>query len=85
MVRLGTSGWGFVLVTAGTVLSWALIIFGVMVVVRYLTGGRDRRREVRPIPDELLAERFARGEIDEPEYRQRLDALHGGPGPLLKP
>ena len=81
----GTSGWGFALMTVGTVLSWALIIFGVIVVVRHLTAGSDRRRKVRPTPDELLAERFARGEIDEPEYHQRLDALHGGPGRLLKP
>jgi len=81
----GMGGWGFVLMTVGTVLSWALIIFGVIVVVRYLTAGGDRRREVRATPDELLAERFARGEIDEQEYRQRLDALHSRPGPLLKP
>jgi hypothetical protein len=35
----GTSGWGFALMTVGTVLSWALIIFGVIVVVRHLTAG----------------------------------------------
>lgn len=27
--------------------------------------------------DEVLAERFARGEIDEEEYRRRRDVLHG--------
>ena len=32
--------------------------------------GRGGRR-----PDEILAERFARGEIDATEYRSRLDAL----------
>jgi putative membrane protein len=73
----GMSGWGFVLMTVGTVLSWVLIIFGVIVVVRYLTAEGDRRREVRPTPDELLAERFARGEIDEDEYRRRLATLTG--------
>ncbi|MGW0230647.1 SHOCT domain-containing protein [Actinopolymorpha singaporensis] len=30
----------------------------------------------RPTPDDVLAERFARGEIDEDEYRHRLDVLH---------
>ncbi|GAA2759091.1 SHOCT domain-containing protein [Actinopolymorpha rutila] len=30
----------------------------------------------RPTPDDVLAERFARGEIDEDEYRRRLDVLH---------
>jgi len=34
---------------------------------------------------ELLAERFARGEIDEQDYQRRLDTLHGKPGPLVKP
>ena len=34
-------------------------------------GTPARRREA----EEILAERFARGEIDEPEYRSRLEAL----------
>ncbi|WP_037972432.1 SHOCT domain-containing protein [Streptomyces sp. NRRL WC-3742] len=35
-----------------------------------------------PAPEQVLAERFARGEIDEEEYRRRLDVLRsaGGPG-----
>ena len=32
----------------------------------------------RPVAEQALAERFARGDIDEPEYRQRLDVLRGG-------
>jgi putative membrane protein len=31
-------------------------------------------------PEQLLAERFARGEIDESEYRARLDVLAGTAG-----
>jgi putative membrane protein len=31
----------------------------------------------RPAPEQLLAERFARGEIDEEEYRRRLARLTG--------
>ncbi|MFF1799308.1 hypothetical protein ACFVXQ_34735, partial [Kitasatospora sp. NPDC058263] len=40
------------------------------------------RRAVSPTADKLLAERFARGEIDTEEYRHRLDVLRdaGGPG-----
>ena len=30
-----------------------------------------------PAPERLLAERFARGEIDEEEYRRRLAVLRG--------
>ena len=35
----------------------------------------NRTAGMRPTPEELLAERFARGEIDEQEYRTRLDTL----------
>ncbi|HET6503526.1 MAG TPA: SHOCT domain-containing protein [Amycolatopsis sp.] len=36
----------------------------------------------RPTPEQLLAERFARGEIDEEEYRHALDILrHHSPAP----
>ena len=33
----------------------------------------------RATPQELLAERFARGEIEADDYRQRLDALNHRP------
>ncbi|MFJ9952386.1 SHOCT domain-containing protein [Kitasatospora sp. NPDC091207] len=38
-------------------------------------------RAVSPTAEHLLAERFARGEIDAEEYRQRLDVLRGANGP----
>ena len=75
----GMSGWGFALMTLGTVLFWALIVLAVIAVVRYLLTGGDRRLEERPTPEELLAERFARGEIDEQDYHRRLNVLHSGP------
>ncbi|MFD2079007.1 putative membrane protein [Actinopolymorpha cephalotaxi] len=34
------------------------------------------RATMQPTPDDVLAERFARGEIDEDDYRHRLDVLH---------
>ena len=81
----GMSGWGFALMGVGTVLFWTLIVLGVIAVVRYLLSGGDRRPAARPTPEALLAERFARGEIDEEDYRRRLDALHSRPGPLITP
>jgi putative membrane protein len=71
------SGWGFALMSVGTALFWILILLGVIAVVRYLLTGGDRSGRPRLTPEELLAERFARGEIDEQEYHRRLDALHG--------
>jgi putative membrane protein len=37
----------------------------------------DRSTTSRSTPEQMLAERFARGEIDEQEYHQRLDTLGG--------
>jgi putative membrane protein len=75
----GMGGWGFALMAVGTVLFWTLVVLGVIAVVRYLVRGSDRVPEARPTPEELLAERFAGGEIDEQDYRRRLDVLHGRP------
>jgi hypothetical protein len=42
--------------------------------------GRADRPGPPPTPDRLLAGRFARGEIDEEEYRRRLDAMRAADG-----
>jgi putative membrane protein len=81
----GISGWAFAIMSVGMVLFWTLIVLGVIAVARYLLTGRDRPPAAPPTPEQLLAERFARGEIDEQEYHQRLTALHGRPDPLVKP
>ena len=72
----GISGWGMALMMIGNVLFWAVIILGGVALVRYLMGDRSTvATDARPTPEQLLAERFARGEIDEQEYRRRLDTL----------
>ena len=60
----GDSG-AFALMSISTLLFWGLVIVAIAVVVRYLAVAR------RQTADEVLAERLARGEIDEPEYRSR--------------
>ncbi|MEV6165671.1 SHOCT domain-containing protein [Streptomyces sp. NPDC052052] len=80
----GWGGWFFM--TMFMVLFWALVIAGIVALVRYLsTSHHDRRPGQSPSSGEprwgssraedLLAERFARGEIDEDEYRRRLALL----------
>ena len=71
----------------GNVLFWVVIIIGLIALIRYLGRGDRTTSEttLRRTPEELLAERFARGEIDEPEYRQRLDTLRQGPRPYVQP
>ena len=74
------NGWGYVLMGVGMLLFWGLLIAGAVAVFRQ----PDRRDRVAGgmVPahrtaQQLLAERFARGEIDETEFTGRLAALHG--------
>ena len=70
------NGWGgWVLMCVVMVLFWAAVITAIVLTIRYLVGsggasGGSPRYEPPP-PEDVLAGRFARGEIDEDEYRQR--------------
>jgi putative membrane protein len=83
----GMSGWGMVLMSLSGLLLWGLIIAGIVVAVRY-TGGAGLRGEPvvhGPTPQQLLADRFARGDIDEEQYTRNLSVLDAtaptrGPG-----
>lgn len=86
----GMNGWGVGLMTVSMLLFWALVALGVIALVRYV--GRPASHgptspvpppaapPARPTPEQLLAERLARGEIDPDEYRARLATLRGGAG-----
>jgi putative membrane protein len=85
----GMNGWGWGLMTVAMVLFWGLLVVGVVFLVRYLGRAPHRHPDAWPSgggsvprssPEELLGERFARGEIDADEYRRRLDALRAGRG-----
>jgi putative membrane protein len=75
----GMGGWGYVLMTVSMVLFWGTLIAGVVLLVRYLGGDRRQTASTTAGVDarSLLAERFAKGEIDEDDYRQRLKVLSG--------
>ncbi|MBF6354172.1 SHOCT domain-containing protein [Nocardia higoensis] len=82
----GMSGWGYGLMAVGMAVFWALLIAALILTIRYLdrpstpAGGPPI---VRPTAEQVLAERFARGEIDADEYHHRLATLRGdagGPG-----
>ncbi|MGH8911129.1 MAG: SHOCT domain-containing protein [Acidimicrobiia bacterium] len=51
-----------------------LFFIGLWIVV-FLVFGRRWRHSERRSGESMLAERYARGEIDETEYRQRRDVL----------
>lgn len=52
------------------------MIFGLLALVRYAANSADRKETSPAAPEQMLAERFARGEIDADEYRHRLETLH---------
>jgi putative membrane protein len=74
------SGWGYTAMVIGMVLFWALIIVGIIALIRFSTGATQTRAipaypPYNESPEQLLASRFARGEIEESEYQQRLAVL----------
>ncbi|MFF4910809.1 SHOCT domain-containing protein [Streptomyces sp. NPDC001260] len=79
------SGWGWFTMSVGMILFWAVLIALGVMLFRTLSRSDDSptssgtapRRPAGSTAEQLLAERFARGEIDEDEYRHRLAVLHG--------
>ena len=68
--------WGYAGMGIGMVLFWAVLILGIAALVRFTVGDRQPRSFAPPqSPEQVLAERFARGEINETEYRDRLAVL----------
>ncbi len=72
-----SNGWVDAVMVLGMLAFWGLVIAGVVVLLR-----RPHREAGGMVPahrsaQQVLAERFARGEIDEGEFTQRLAALHG--------
>ncbi|HWJ80620.1 MAG TPA: hypothetical protein VNS55_00175 [Nocardioides sp.] len=75
----GTWGWGgWILMVLAMALVWGAVIAAIVVLFRSDAAGAGGRRTPRH-PEEILRERFARGEIDETEYRLRSDILHERP------
>ncbi|MFF8910236.1 SHOCT domain-containing protein [Streptomyces olivaceoviridis] len=76
----GVGGWGWFAMSAGVILFWALTIAVLVLLVRALRRPQDHRHlPAPPSAEDILRERPARGEIDEDDYRRRLNTLHAGP------
>jgi putative membrane protein len=85
------SGWGWFGASFGMLVFWGLIITAFVLLLRALgrpeqPGSRSATRApgTPASAEQLLAERFARGEIDEEEYRRRLQVLRSGGADLTK-
>jgi len=69
---MGMGGWfGFVMM-----LLWTLVLVAVVVGALYWAFGREK--ENKSDATEILRERYARGEIDEEEFRERKRSLTEG-------
>ncbi|MFJ5546172.1 SHOCT domain-containing protein [Streptomyces sp. NPDC093225] len=81
-------GWGWFATSLTTLLLLALVVMVAVYVLRPLTGDGARprdpaapepERDAAPDAEQLLAQRFARGEIDDGEYARRLEVLRAHP------
>ncbi|MFE2476027.1 SHOCT domain-containing protein [Streptomyces sp. NPDC059389] len=85
----GMGGWGWIAMSLSMVLLVALAVAGVVLLLRSVDRFPSAlaRPPAAPSAKQVLADRFARGEIDEEEFEQRLTALRahgqsqGRPGP----
>lgn len=70
------SAWGWVAMTVGMIGFWVLLIALLIAAVR-LIGPRDQGSggASHQSARQILDQRFARGEIDEDEYRSRVKTL----------
>ena len=69
----GSGWWGFVMGLV-MLLFVALLVVGIVVLVRSSSGGAGAPRNAEPTSGralDILDERFARGEIDAKEYEER--------------
>ncbi len=75
----GTNGWGYALMAVSMIAFWGLVVAAMFYLVPAFSRTADR-----PTPKQILAERFARGDITEQEYRRHLDTVHPDEPSLIK-
>ncbi|GAA0229682.1 hypothetical protein GCM10009527_027740 [Actinomadura nitritigenes] len=84
------NGWSYGFMAVGMVLFWGLLIFGIVMLVRFLGSSPSRTQTPPAQPphpsasgEQILAERYARGEINAEEHQERLDVLRGTARPAI--
>jgi putative membrane protein len=78
----GLGGWGMAFMIIENLIFLGLLIFIAVLVTRYARIGATPPAEVSP--QQIAAQRYARGEITEEEYRNLLQVLSGGSAEALK-
>jgi putative membrane protein len=74
----GMNGVALTLMIIGNVVFWGLLIVAAIALIRYTKRGQvDSSSPTASTPQQILAQRFARGDIDEDEYTRRLQVISG--------
>lgn len=74
--------WGWAVMSVGLIAFWVLLIAIVVLLIRWLGGGcgeRPTEPSTAPSAEQILADRLARGQINEVEYRRRIAMLRDRP------
>jgi putative membrane protein len=75
----GMGGWGMTFMIIANLVFWGLLIFVAVLVARYVREGKIASAPpAEASPQQIAAQRFARGEITEEEYLHLLQILSGG-------
>ena len=81
----GMGGWMMALMIFGNVLFWTVLILGAVMTARHLRRDSPSHPDSTELaPQQLLAERYARGEITEDDYRHALRVLSETARPSLR-
>ena len=81
----GMGGWMMALMIFGNVLFWTVLILGAVMIARLLRRDSLGHADSTELaPQQLLAERFARGEMTEDDYRHSLRVLSDTARPPLR-
>jgi putative membrane protein len=71
-------GWGMGLGWIVMIAFWVLVVFGIVALVRWLSGQGQPNNRPSESAIEILQGRYARGEITEKDFRMMKNNLRGG-------
>jgi putative membrane protein len=71
----GMNGWGSAIMIVTMIAPWVIVVVGAVVAGRFVTRGNRHMLYHQPDATRILAERFARGELDDDEYQHKLEIL----------
>jgi putative membrane protein len=75
---MGMMGFGYLAMALAALIVLAVVVVAVWGAIHLLSGSRRPPAQDPDEAEQILDRRYARGEIDDQEYRRMRDALHSG-------